>query len=401
MIDLKEKILILCSASPPNTKVLDIMNDVIYHKLRKHLDHHPVAFPKTESGIEIKLLKSLFSQEEAELALNLSALLEHPSKIFKRLKDTKLTLEQLEIKLEEMLHKGLIRGVRDRDNKDKFLYSKMPLVIGIFEAQVDKLTRETAESFFEYEKKGLADVMLGNKTNQMRTIPLNIKIEPEYHVSNYDDITSIIKESPGPFAVMNCVCRQAKDTLDKSCAKTEKRETCILLEGGVSFARNLGVGKEITRKETFNLIKQAKKTGLVLQPENNQHPHFVCCCCGCCCGVLTAAKLYDQPAKYLHSNFSAEIDAEACSLCETCIDRCPMDAIHQTNNHMTTDLDKCIGCGACVPTCKDRAIKLVKKSYEYVPPKSDKEMYKNIMLERFGWLGTAKLATKAALGMKI
>ena len=301
------------------------------------------------------------------------------------------------MKLEEMLQKGLIRGLRDRNYKNKYLFSKMPLVIGIYEAQVDKLTRETSESFLQYEKEGLADVLLNNETNQMRTIPLNIKIEPEYLISNYDDITKIIKDSPGPFVIMNCVCRQAKDTMDQSCATTERRETCILQEGDVSFAQNLGVGKEITREETLNIVKQAKKSGLVLQPENNQHSHFVCCCCGCCCGVLSVAKLYDQPAKYLHSNFYAKIDAEACGVCETCVERCPMDAIYPTNNHMTTDLDRCIGCGACVPTCKDRAIKLVKKEHEYVPPKTDKEMYKNIMLERFGWLGFAKLATKAAL----
>ena len=178
------------------------MNDEIYHKLRKHLDQHPIPYPKTESGIEIKLLKSLFTEEEAAITLQLSALLERPAKIYKRLKDTDLTLEQLERKLEEMLRKGLIRGSRDRNNKDKYLFSKMPLVIGIYEAQVDKLTRETSESFLEYEKEGLADVLLNNETNQMRTIPLNIKIEPEYHVSNYDDITKIIKDSPGPFAVI-------------------------------------------------------------------------------------------------------------------------------------------------------------------------------------------------------
>jgi dihydroorotate dehydrogenase len=65
----------------------------------------------------------------------------------------------------------------------------MPLAIGVFEAQVDKISKETAALFFEYEKEGFADALLGNKTNQMRTVPLNVKIDPEFHVSNYDDIT--------------------------------------------------------------------------------------------------------------------------------------------------------------------------------------------------------------------
>ncbi len=105
----------------------------------------------------------------------------------------------------------------------------------------------------------------------MRTIPLNIKIEPEYHVSNYDDITKIINDSPGPFAVTNCICSLAKDQLGQPCKATEIRETCILLEDGVEFAGNLGFGREISKKETLQLITRAKKIGLVLEPENNQH----------------------------------------------------------------------------------------------------------------------------------
>jgi electron transport complex protein RnfB len=377
------------------------MNPDIYIKLRKHLDQHPIPLPATGSGIELKLSKSLFTEEEAWIALQLSALLERPEKIYKRFKHAEISLEVLEEKLFGLFQKGSIRGVKDRKHEGKFLYSKMPLAIGVFEAQVDKISKETAELFFEYEKEGFADALLGNKTNQMRTIPLNVKIDPEFHVSNYDDITKIIKNSPGPFAVMNCVCRQAKDTMDKSCLKTEKRETCILIEDGVDFAKNLGVGREISRDETLKLITQAKKTGLVLQPENNQHPHFVCCCCGCCCGVLTAAKSYDQPVKYLHSNYFAEIDTEACNVCETCLERCPMDAIDRTNNHMATNLDRCIGCGACIPTCKERAIRLIKKEKEVVPPMTDKDMYKSILIERYGLAGSLKFVTKAALGMKI
>ncbi len=377
------------------------MPDHVYYKLRKHLDQHPIPYPATESGVEIKLLKSLFTPVEAEITLALSALFERPAKIFPRLKKINISLDELETKLLNMLKKGLIRGTRDRKNKGKYLFSKMPLAIGIYEAQVDKISYETARLFEDYEKEAYGKALLDNKTHQMRTIPLNIKIEPEYQVSNYEDITEIIKNSPGPFAVMNCICRQAKDTMHQECSRTDERETCILIEEGVNFAQNLGVGREISKDETLKLITQAKKSGLVLQPENSQHPHFVCCCCGCCCGVLSSAKLYDKPAKYLHSNYFAEIDAEKCEICETCLERCPMDAIRRTNNHMETDLDRCIGCGACVPTCKDRAIKLIKKEYAYIPPKTTGEMYKKIMLERYGLLGTAKFVAKATLGIKI
>jgi Fe-S-cluster-containing dehydrogenase component len=111
------------------------------------------------------------------------------------------------------------------------------------------------------------------------------------------------------------------------------------------------VGREISKAEVLQLISKAKKAGLVLQPENTQHPHFVCCCCGCCCGVLSAAKLFAKPAEYLHSNYFALVEAEKCGLCEVCLKRCPMDAFRRTNNHMEVSLDRCIGCGACIASC--------------------------------------------------
>lgn len=45
--------------------------DEIYRKLQKHLDSLPVDYPETESGVEIRILKHLFTPQEAEIALKL------------------------------------------------------------------------------------------------------------------------------------------------------------------------------------------------------------------------------------------------------------------------------------------------------------------------------------------
>ena len=37
----------------------------VYEKVRERLDQFPQGFPKTESGVELEILKSLFSPEEA------------------------------------------------------------------------------------------------------------------------------------------------------------------------------------------------------------------------------------------------------------------------------------------------------------------------------------------------
>jgi Na+-translocating ferredoxin:NAD+ oxidoreductase subunit B len=380
---------------------LTMLEDDIYQRLRRELDRLPIPFPATKSGVELRLLQKLFTREEAEIAIHISALPEKASKIHKRLGNANISPEHLEQSLNRMVKKGAIRRVRNSSNRDEFRYGKMPLAIGMFEAQVDKLTKGLAEDFFQYGEEAFGAAVVGNRTNQIRTIPLNLRIEPDFQVSNYDDITKIVGDSPGPFAVMNCICRQAKDKTGRPCSRTQDRESCILIEDGVEFARNLAVGREISKTEVLHLISKAKKAGLVLQPENTQHPHFVCCCCGCCCGVLTAAQLFAKPAEYLHSNYFAKVDAEKCELCGICLKRCPMDAFSRTNNHMEVSLDRCIGCGACIPACKEKAIQLIRKREVKVPPKTDMGMYKNIMLERFGWLGTLRIAAKAVVGAKV
>jgi electron transport complex protein RnfB len=46
------------------------MTDV-YEKLANHLDSLPAGYPSTETGLELRILKRLFSPEEAQIATSL------------------------------------------------------------------------------------------------------------------------------------------------------------------------------------------------------------------------------------------------------------------------------------------------------------------------------------------
>jgi electron transport complex protein RnfB len=52
------------------------MNEKIYERLREHLDSLPTGYPKTQSGVELKILRKLFTEEEAEMACQLKPLQE-------------------------------------------------------------------------------------------------------------------------------------------------------------------------------------------------------------------------------------------------------------------------------------------------------------------------------------
>jgi len=47
------------------------MGDDIYERLRGFLDTLPTGFPTTPTGVELRILKKLFTPEEAELTMNL------------------------------------------------------------------------------------------------------------------------------------------------------------------------------------------------------------------------------------------------------------------------------------------------------------------------------------------
>jgi electron transport complex protein RnfB len=375
------------------------MEPDIYRQLQRHLDQSPVPFPETESGVEISLLKKLFDETEANIALKLSAVPEPIDRIFGRFKEGEISKEILKSTLEDLYEKGAIMAVT-KEKKGR-MYSKLPLAIGIFEFQVDRITRELAEDFFKYEEDGFAEAFLGAKTKQMRTIPVNVDIEPEFLIGSYDNARDLIADSPGPFGVMNCVCRQARQKMGEKCKQTDVLETCFTMGNSAKYMRELGVAREISREEIIELIARAEREGMVLQPANAKSPEFICCCCGCCCGVLTSAKKFPRPAEFITSNFYAEIDPEKCTACGECVEICQMEALVSVNNHTEVLRSHCIGCGNCLNVCSSEAITLMKKEHETVPPKNRDDLYNKMILERYGVFGALKIMGKAALGKKI
>jgi ferredoxin len=373
----------------------------IYRQLQKHFNRAPIGFPPTKSGVELSLLKHLFTEEEAKVAVNLSLMPEPAEKIHKRFKKGEISLQELKGHLENLSKKGSILGTKKSSKDPEMIYGRVPLAIGMFEFQVDRVTKGLAEDFFAYEDEAFADEIVSTDTKQMRTIPVNVKIDPEFHIGNYDNMREIVNKSPGPFAVMNCVCRQARDKMGTPCQQTDVRETCLTIGNSAKHMVRRGVGRELKREEVMKMMTRAKKEGMVIQPENNQNPSFICFCCGCCCGILTGAKKFEKPAEFVHSNFYADILAEKCEACEDCQDICQMEAIDRVNSHMEVNNDRCIGCGLCIPVCKNKAISLLKNEKEFTPPKDSKDMYKKILYEKEGLIGTLNFIGRAALGKKV
>ena len=372
----------------------------LYRQLQQHLDRMPIGFPATESGVEIRILRQLFTPEEAELTLEASAIPEPAATIHRRVKG--MTLGEVTNLLNQMADKGLILRIHARREP---LYAKLIFAVGFYERQLKRLTPELERDCREYILGAYAQASHSKKTTQLRTVPVNKTIAIERNVATYENIRGYVESHGGPFATMDCICRHGRELLGEKCTQTSLKENCLTLGVAAREMVRIGQARSISRENTLELLDAADKEGLVLQPENTRNPLFVCCCCGCCCGVLTSAKRFPQPAEYFSANFQAEVDADLCDSCGVCQSRCQMDALVDEDGgpgggKPRVDHARCIGCGLCVTTCPSGALQLVEKAQRKVPPDDTKALYMQLLQERYGPWGMAKLAGRKLLGMK-
>lgn len=352
----------------------------IYRKLQQHLDTLPIGFPATESGVEIRILKFLFSPKEAEIALNMRFIPESMKRIYRRVKKLGITLEDLENLLESMFNKGGIRRaiLKKDDGTDEVLYQNTPLAVGMYEYQVNRITKEFYEDFEQYMEEAFRNEFTSTKINQLRTIPVEKSISPEHNIATYDELENIFEDAQ-QIAVSPCICHKAYDLLDKSCDAMPER--CFTVNTSALNAVNRGYGHYITKDEAFSIIEKAQGEGLVIQPGNSKRPSYICCCCSCC-DLLSNIKKLDRPGELITSNFYAKVDSDLCIGCETCIERCIMDTIQIEDDFATIDKLLCIGCGNCVVSCPEKAIELIKKENESIPPETSQHLFLEIMDKR-------------------
>jgi Fe-S-cluster-containing hydrogenase component 2 len=326
------------------------MQKDIYRRLAEHLDNLPGGFPPTQTGVELRILRRLFSPEEAELALHLTLIAEEPRVVARR---AGVASEVAARRLERMAGKGLILRAEAEGQPSR--YSAVHYAVGIWEFQVNNLDRGLIQDMNEYVPTLFAQAW---KFPQMRTIPAGRSLTPQHEVLPYEVAEELVRNQKR-FGVRPCICRRERRMMGEGCDKPE--ETCLVFGMGVDYDRRNGVGRVIDLQETLEILSKAEEAGLVLQPSNSKSVLWICCCCGCCCQVLKAFKRHPRPGELVSSAFVATVDAESCEGCAICIDRCQMQALQLVDDKVVLAQDRCIGCGLCVSTCPTGSLQLVRK----------------------------------------
>ena len=366
--------------------------DPIFRQLQKHLDKQAVGFPSAKDGSDIRILKHIFDPQEAKLATYLSW--KHKSETDIIAIATEFESKLIPTMLQTMVEKG---GIEVIEKEGERFYCNSPLVVGMYEMQLNRLSKGFIRDFRRYTRSAAYGLsFLSTKVPQMRTIPVEKSIKVENHVATFDQVNHLLDESKGPFVIVKCICREKAKIQGRSCKVTDRKETCLALGDIAQTVLLGGQGKKIDREEARDILTKNQKEGLILQPSNTQNAEFICSCCGCCCGMLSIHKNIPKPLDYWATNFVAITNDDLCNECGACVKRCQVDAIflHSESGKAVVKADRCLGCGHCVAVCVPGALSLNPTKKEQIPPQDRDALYTVIAENKKGPIGKAGLAGK-------
>jgi ferredoxin len=350
------------------------MND-IYKRLRDKLEMMATGYPATTDGVEIKILRQLFSEEDAELFLKMET---RPETARQLALSLGTDVNDMTAKLEGMARKGLIFRVKQ---DDAICYFPVPFIVGIYEFQLNNLNKPLLKDISQYYLTGLGATFHGQKTPHLRSIPINAEIVADQPIAPYDDAFAIIKRK-SRIAVAECFCRKAVRLYGKTCSHS--LETCLQFDTFADYYVENKMARYINTDEALSILKQSEAEGLVIHILNSREVEAMCCCCSCCCGMLISLKLFPAPAMAVKSNYTCLFDESICTQCGVCASRCTAGAFKMKDDKIKFYGNRCIGCGLCVTACPAEALKLDKKpdTSLYTPPASIYDTFAVMSLEK-------------------
>lgn len=320
----------------------------VYERLRERIDEYSVGFIASASGVEVRILQRLFTEEEAEVYLALTRRLEPVRIIAAKLGYEAATTAHV---LKTMTQKGHTFPATYNGEKH---YAAAPFMHGFFEHQVfrkDK-DKELPALFEEYFKTGFIP-----KKASLRTIPIHMEAGPDLPVAPYDDVKKIIL-SKDRIAVFPCACNYQTASVGMKCDRPH--DMCLAFDFYAEYLLNeIGFGRWITQQEALQILDEAETEGLVHQTGGDiSNTECICNCCPDCCTILRHVRLLPNPARYKSSNYSLSHAGASCTHCFTCLGRCPMNALSTEGDNVIINRDRCIGCGLCTTTCPGDAMRL-------------------------------------------
>jgi electron transport complex protein RnfB len=342
-----------------------------YEMLANKLDKIPNGFPRTKSGVELKLLAKLFSPDDAALAATLRM---EPKSLIEIAEENDIEEREAKSRLIGMVKKGLIDLKREEGRG--FVFHLIPFVVGFYERQNAKIDKEFAELFELYYHEAFHGTML-SQPSVHRIIPLEKAIPVDIDVMPYEKASTYLDQAQS-WGVLDCICRVQKNLIGQGCNHTVKN--CLVFSPKPGAFKKSEEIESLTREQALEVLAEADREGLVHSVNNAQSEvYYVCNCCTCSCGVLRGMVEYGSENSIARSDFFAVVDEDLCTGCEACIERCAFNAMTMVDGICEVDRIACYGCGLCISACETDALSLVQKSPdELVTPPADDDAWRKV-----------------------
>lgn len=330
-----------------------------------------------------ELLEELFTEEEAEIAARIPPVAISAPDLAKKLSRPVAEITPL---LESMADKATVLS---REKDGVVLYRLLAIMPGIFEFQFmrgtdtehDRRLAQMFKAYLDIAGRVVTKTLTAVKeaTPPTRIIPVEKTIQAGQTVYTFDQLSRYI-DSADAIAVGHCYCRHQAHLLgEESC--DAPRECCMNFGPGARYTAERGITRMITKEEAHAILKECEEHGLVhLSSNTSEFLEYLCNCCSCHCDLLHKLKETDKPIWIASSGYVATVDEELCESCETCVEKCQVEAVSMNDAEIAVvDRNRCIGCGACANLCPSEAISMALHPQAPSPPATARDLRKAIL----------------------
>jgi len=347
-----------------------------------------------DSDVLLPYIAARYTPEEALLLTGMP----YAPKTIDELSDlTRISMDALRPKLDLLVSKGLaykqVKGgiARYHLNDIMTIYRTFG-----WPGKRDEYSKTVGPLQHKYIMQGLMSPFRNVKEKGLRVLPIGVAIKDKHTVMPYEEARRIL-DKVEYFTVSHCPCRHPNNLDPDSPDCRYPTEVCLHFDNLGHYIVENGMGREISRHETEEILTRCAELGLIHGISNRQEkPDTICNCCSDCCVMFLAIKKYGHAVGLTPSNYRVAVNQSNCIGCGLCVKRCPMEAlslvdvppvmgrettligndgserklINKTGKISWLNLARCIGCGVCAYKCPSKSLALERNQVEHQPPKT-------------------------------
>ncbi len=352
----------------------------IYQKFIEYMNNPVWEF--TKSVHLMPMIKAFLTPEEAEFLTGFP----QSSQTLEQIAEIKqMSQEELLPIIKAHCRKGTVyEGIRG-DSVRYRLWTAVEMFVrpAFWADEVQESAKAMAPHANKYYMDGWYDQKKPFVNPELRTIPISQTVESPTGFMPFEDIMQVV-DNYEYYTVSQCPCR-ARHNIDPDYKDSAfPMEVCLHFDELGKYIVNNGLGREITKEETLEILKKSADAGLVHGISNTEeNPDTIC---NCDLEYCTFFKPYHQLGfnkSQEPSNYLVETTPTTCKACGLCVRRCPMDAlqlkfstvaVNKFRKAVVIQEELCIGCGVCVHKCKAKSIILKRKETVTQPPRTVRDM---------------------------